>query len=88
MKASDFIPMKAVIELTTRRLAMQELAQTRYGQGAEPISNPTLWRWCRACGLSSGRDVFLPHEMSRLHEVAKMLTAGYNLAHVKNHFGD
>lgn len=75
------------LDLTTRDAARSELAATRFGAGADAISEPTLWRWCRAAGVGVGQSTFHQHEICRLHQVAQMLTNGYNLSHVKTHFG-
>lgn len=79
--------MEQTLTLTTRDAARRELAVTRYGVGAEAISEPTLWRWCRASGVGVGQSTFHQHELARLHQVAAMLTDGYNLTHVQRHFG-
>lgn len=76
------------IEIVTRDEAMRRLAETRYGVGAEPISRPTLWRWCKACGLPSGLSTFRADEMQRLHRVAELLSQNFTLTHVKNFFED
>jgi hypothetical protein len=84
-----FMTMNApTIEITTRDEAMRRLAETRYGAGAEPISRPTLWRWCKACGLPSGLSAFRPDEMQRLHRVAELLAQSFTLSHVKQCFED
>jgi hypothetical protein len=79
--------MKTTLTITTREIARRELAETRYGLGAEPISDPTLWRWCRACGVGIGQSTFHQHEMGRLHQVARMLADSHTMNHVKQHFG-
>ena len=79
--------MTQTLDLTTRDAARVALAATRFGVGAAAISEATLWRWCRAAGVGVGQSTFHQHEIGRLHQVAQMLTNGYNLAHVKNHFG-
>lgn len=78
--------MKRTIDLTTRQKAMAELAETRFGPGSEPISRFTLWRWCQACCVASGLDVFLPHETDRLHEVARLLSQGVGLKEIPQYF--
>jgi hypothetical protein len=74
--------MSRTIELTAKDTLMKQLAETRYGVGAEPISRTTFWRWCTACGVSSGKTHYHPDETLRLHQFAQGLSDGQPLPNI------
>jgi hypothetical protein len=58
------------LKITSKSVLMQELAETRYGKGAAPMSRVTFWRWCKAVGVSSGQSTYTSDETEKLHQHA------------------